>query len=155
MKLLHILYRAVIPPSVKGALPEDIRESDPDSTSEWQGGDGGGDEGREGVLLLLVVHGGQGSPLLHAVGQCIQPIKGGGGQLPALAAGDLRVANRASSDNRGESCGGRGGDGGWCCRGGGCGGGCSRSQASGGGGSSAGDWSTSASKSSTLDRALG
>lgn len=78
MKLLHILYRAVIPPSVKGALPEDIRESDPDSTSEWQGGDGGGDEGREGVLLLLVVHGGQGSPLLHAVGQCIQPIKGGG-----------------------------------------------------------------------------
>ena len=83
---LPLLYRAVIPPSVKSAFPEDIRESDPDSTGEWQGGDGGGDEVSEGVLLLLVVHGGQGASLLHAVGQCIQPVQGDGGQLPALAA---------------------------------------------------------------------
>jgi len=148
-------YRAVIPPSVKSAFPENIRESDPDSTSEWQGGDRGGDEAGESVLLLLVVHGGQGASLLHAVGQCIQPVKGGGGQLPALAVGDLGVAAGTSSDNRGQSCGGRGGGDGWCHRGGGCGGRCSRSEASGGGGSSAGDWSTSASKGSTLDRALG
>ena len=144
-------HRAVVPPSIESALPEDIREPDPDSTSEWQGGDGGGDEGGEGVLLLLVVHGGQGPPLLHAVRQRVQPVKGGGGQLPTLVAGDLRVADGASSDDWSNSCGG----GYWCHRGGGGGGGWSRSQARGRGGGSAGDWSTSAPKDSTLDGALG
>ena len=80
MKLISFVissYRAVVPPSIKSALPEDIRKSNPDPASEWEGGDGGGDEGGEGVLLLLAVHGGQGPTLLHAVGQRVQPVKGG------------------------------------------------------------------------------
>ena len=144
-------YRAVVPPSIESALPEDIRKSNPDSASAWERGDGGGDEGGEGVLLLLAVHGGQGPTLLHAARQRVQPVKGGGGQLPALAGGHLGVADGASSDQGGNSCGGCGGRD-RCHRGGR--GRCSRRQTSGWGGSSAGDWSTSASKDSALDCAL-
>jgi len=70
----RVNHRAVVPPSIKSALPEDIRESNPDPASAWERGDGGGDEGGEGVLLLLAVHGGQAPTLLHAVGQRIQPV---------------------------------------------------------------------------------
>ena len=35
-------------------------------------------------LLLLVVHGGQGAPLLHAHCERVQPVERGGGELPAL-----------------------------------------------------------------------
>ena len=40
-------------------------------------------------LLLLVVHGGEGAPLLHAHGERVQPVERGGGELPALGGRDL------------------------------------------------------------------
>ena len=65
---------------------------------------------------------------------------------------NLGVSDRASSDKRGYCCAdGRGGSGWRHC--GGRRGRC-RGQAGGGGGCRAGDWSTSTSEDSTLDRAL-
>jgi len=145
-------HRAVVPPSVESALPENVRESNPDPTGERERCDGGGDQRRERVLLLLVVHGGQGAPLLHAHGERVQPVERGGGELPALGGRDLGVSDRASSDKRGYCCADGGGGGGRRH----CGGrrGRWRGQAGGGGGCCAGDWSTSTSEDSTLDRAL-
>jgi len=163
----RVHHRAVVPPSVESALPENVRESNPDPTGERERRDGGGDQRRERVLvqqlvenrklktenlLLLVVHGGQGAPLLHAHGERVQPVERGGGELPALGGRYLGVSNRASSDKRGYCCAdGRGGGGRRHC--GGRRGRC-RGQAGGGGGCRAGDWSTSTSEDSTLDRAL-
>ena len=53
--LLFSFYRAVVPPSVESALPENVRESNPDTTGERERCDGGGDQHREGVLLQLLL----------------------------------------------------------------------------------------------------
>jgi len=48
-------HRAVVPPSVESALPENVRESNPDATGERERRDGGGDQRRERVLLQLLL----------------------------------------------------------------------------------------------------